>query len=309
MTKCLVLGANGFIGSHLVEALAEKGFYVRAFGRSHMVPATGIDSPLIERVEGDFVHEGDVSAALEGCDICFHLVSTTLPKSSNDDPKFDIQTNIGGTATLLKHAAACGIKKIVFLSSGGTVYGVPSEVPIRENHPTDPICSYGITKLAIEKYLELYRHLHGLDYTILRLSNPYGERQRVAATQGAIAVFLNKALRNEPIEIWGDGSVVRDYIYISDVISALTTTIDYSGSQRVFNIGAGQGKSINEIIESIESIVGHEIVRQYKQSRPFDVPKSILSIAQAKQELNWHPATSFDDGLTRTANWIRSTLR
>lgn len=308
MVKCLVLGANGFIGSHLVNALARQGCAVRAFGRSHLRPSRHADSPLIEYVEGDFIHEGDVRAALEGCDICFHLVSTTLPKSSNDDPVFDIHTNIGGTAALLKHAAASGVKKVVFLSSGGTIYGVPAEVPIDEDHPTDPICSYGITKLAVEKYLALYRHLHGIDYTILRLSNPYGEHQRVTATQGAIAVFLHKALRREPIEIWGDGSVVRDYVYIDDVISAIVSTIGYQGSEHIFNIGAGQGKSLNEILETIEKTIGLSVERRYKDPRPFDVPKSILSIARAKQELGWSPSISFDEGLLRTSRWIRATL-
>lgn len=308
MIKCLVLGANGFIGSNLINALCAQGYSVRAFGRSHLQPSRHTDSPLIEHVEGDFIHEGDVRAALEGCDVCFHLISTTLPKSSNDDPVFDIHTNIGGTVALLKHAMGSGVKKIVFLSSGGTVYGTPNTIPIREDHSTNPICSYGITKLAIEKYLELFRHLYGLDYTVLRLSNPYGEYQRVGGTQGAIAVFLNKALRGEPIEIWGDGSVVRDYIYIADVISAMVASIDYRGDQHVFNIGAGQGKSLNEILAAIEKISGKPVDRSYIQARPFDVPTSILSIDAAIRELNWQPQVEFDDGLARTERWIRATL-
>lgn len=308
MIKCLVLGANGFIGSHLVSELARQGYAVRAFGRSHLQPSRHADSAPIEYLEGDFIHEGDVRAALEGCDICFHLISTTLPKSSNDDPVFDINTNIGGTAAMLKHALSSGVKKVVFLSSGGTVYGIPEAIPIAEEHSTNPICSYGISKLAIEKYLELYRHLYGLDYTVLRLSNPYGEHQRVAATQGAIAVFLNRALRNEPIEIWGDGSVVRDYIYIADVISAMMSTIDYRGKQHVFNIGAGKGKSINEILEAVEHVAGQKIDRRYIQARPFDVPTSILSVAKAREELGWSPRVGFEEGLARTARWIRETL-
>src|SRR5262249_42060795 len=142
---------------------------------------------------------------LEGCQTCFHLVSTTLPKSSNADPVFDVESNVLATIRLLTQAIQTGLKKVVFVSSGGTVYGVPKQIPILETHATDPMCSYGITKLSIEKYLHLFHVLHGLDYTVLRLSNPFGEGQRVHASQGAVAVFLGKVLRGETVEIWGDG--------------------------------------------------------------------------------------------------------
>lgn len=304
--KVLVLGGNGFIGSHLVDGLVNQGIHTRVFGRTHLGGTSNLQkSPLLELVEGDFIHEGDLRGAIEGCDICYHLISTTLPKSSNDDPGFDVRTNIAGTLRLLDYAVENRLKKIIFLSSGGTVYGPPKESPINESHPTDPICSYGITKLAIEKYLELYRVLHGLNYTILRLSNPYGERQRILATQGAVAVFLNKAINNEPIEIWGDGSVVRDYIHISDVISALLVAKNYEGDQRVFNIGAGEGRSLNDLIETIEQVIGHTVARNYKPARTFDVPVSVLSIAKARQLLGWSPSTSFEEGISRTADWIR----
>ena len=137
------------------------------------------------------------------------------------------------------------IRKFIFVSSGGTVYGIPQEVPIKESHPTEPICSYGISKLAIEKYMNLFHLLHGMEYCVLRLANPFGERQRVAAAQGAVTVFLDKALRNEEIEIWGDGSVVRDYFYVSDAVSAMTKALAYEGSSGVFNIGSGVGQSLN----------------------------------------------------------------
>lgn len=305
MKRVLVLGGNGFIGSHLVDALAARAIHTRVFGRSHP-DSIADNTPFIERIEGDFTHESDVCSALEGCDICFHFVSTTLPKSSNDNPIFDVQTNIGGTLKLLNHAVRCGVKKVIFLSSGGTIYGIPKKTPIDESHPTEPICSYGVTKLAIEKYLELYRVLHGLDYTVIRLSNPYGERQRLNSTQGAVAVFLNRLLKNTPIEIWGDGSIVRDYLHISDVVSALLKAMDYRGDQHIFNIGAGEGKSINQLIDTIEIVTGRRAERIYKASRPFDVPISVLSIARAEALLDWKPQVSFDEGLERTAKWIIS---
>jgi len=305
----LVLGGRGFIGSHLVDALLARGVQVRCFDRPHVQPISSshLSDPNFELYEGDFVSESDVASSLDGCDICFHLVSTTLPKSSNADPVFDVDSNVIGTVRLLDQAVRLGVKKVVFVSSGGTVYGIPAQVPIEETHPTDPVSSYGITKLSIEKYLHLYNVLHGLDYTILRLANPFGERQRVNASQGAVAVFLGQVLRGETVEIWGDGSVVRDYIHIADVIEALMAAADSNPSERVFNIGSGRGHSLNELLDAIENVTGQRADRRYLPGRPFDVPTSVLSIERAKKELNWSPKVSFEDGLRRFSDWLRTT--
>ena len=304
--RCLVLGGRGFIGSHLVDALLVRGFPVRCFDRPHVVSLgdTHLTNPNFELIEGDLASETDVAEALEGCEVCYHLVSTTLPKSSNADPVFDIETNVLGTVRLLTHAVKTGMKKVIFVSSGGTVYGVPTETPIPEEHPTDPICSYGITKLAIEKYLGLFKQLHGLDYTVLRLANPYGERQRIHASQGAVAVFLGKVLRGEPVEIWGDGSVVRDYIHIADVVDALLAALEQTGNEHVFNIGAGRGHSLNEVLDAIEKVTGRTADRRYLPGRAFDVPASVLSIARAKQSLGWSPKVGFEQGLGKFAAWL-----
>src|SRR4029434_4711286 len=187
------------------------------------------------------LNEEDVTQAVAGCEVVFHMISTTIPKSSNDNPAYDVESNLVGTLRMLEAARKAGVRKVVFASSGGTVYGIPKVVPINESHPTDPICSYGISKLAVEKYLHLYHALHGLDYCILRIGNPYGEGQRPTAAQGAVGVFLYKALHGGVIEIWGDGTVTRDYIYIGDVIQAFLKAMTYSGEHRLFNIGAGEG--------------------------------------------------------------------
>lgn len=309
--RCLILGGRGFIGSHLVDALLARGYKVRCFDRPHVQPISSshLSDPNFELYEGDFASEADVASALQGCDICFHLVSTTLPKSSNADPVFDVDSNVIGTVRLLDHSVRLGVKKVVFASSGGTVYGIPARVPIEETHPTDPLSSYGITKLSIEKYLHLYNVLYGLDYTVLRLANPFGEHQRVDASQGAIAVFFGKVLRGETVEIWGDGSVVRDYIYIADVINALIASADYVGTDRVFNIGSGRGYSLNEILVAIENVTGLKAERQYLQGRPFDVPANVLCIDRANKVLNWSPETSFEDGLRRFYDWLRTEER
>lgn len=308
ITRCLVLGGKGFIGSHLVDALLLQGYQVRIFERPNTVFLEGAceQHDNLEIFEGDFTSESEVAAAVVDCQICFHLVSTTLPKSSNLDPVFDIETNLMGTVRLLNQVVKAGVGKVIFISSGGTVYGPPQEIPIAETHPTNPICSYGITKLAIEKYLELFYQLHGVDYTVLRLSNPFGERQRIQSSQGAVAVFLGKALRNEKIEIWGDGSVVRDYLHVSDVVSAMLAAIDYRGADRIFNIGSGSGISLNEVVARISEALGRQVETVYTKGRSFDVPVSVLAINHAKDRLNWQPQLNFVEGLKRMVDWLGS---
>lgn len=147
--------------------------------------------------------------------------------------------------------------------------------------------------------------LHGIEYCVLRLANPFGERQRVSAAQGAIAVFLYKALRNEAIEIWGDGSVTRDYFHVSDAVSALIKALSYEGDNRVFNIGSGVGRSLNEILGAIDSLIGTPVKRVYLPSRAFDAPVNVLDISKAADLLNWKPRMPFIEGLSKTAQWLR----
>jgi len=299
--KCVLLGGAGFIGSHLAERLLAAGHAVRVFDLHDPGPAGGFPRRRdVEWVNGNFLDPGDVQRAISGCEAVFHLVWTTLPKSSNEDPVSDVESNIAGTLRLLEAWRREGGGKIVFVSSGGTVYGVPRTVPIAEEHPTHPVSSYGITKLAIEKYLELYRVLHGVDYCVLRPANPYGERQRVASGQGAVTAFLYRAHRGEPIEIWGDGRVVRDYLYVGDVADALVRALGHKGERRVINIGSGVGRDLNQVVAAIERVIGRPVERRYAPGRNFDVPANVLDISLARAELGWQPATAFEDGLTRT---------
>ncbi len=305
--KCLILGGGGFLGSHLSEALLAQGHDVCIFDRPNLARFKTFEgNESAEWIEGDFINREHVAQAVCGCDIIFHLVSTTLPRSSNENPVYDIETNIIGTLHLLDAARKSGVRKVIFISSGGTIYGIPQILPIPESHPTDPVCSYGIGKLAIEKYLSLYNLLHDLDYCVLRLANPFGERQRISAAQGAVTVFLDKALRGEKIEIWGDGSVVRDYFYVSDAVSALVKAMTYHGDSRVFNIGSGSGLSLNDILVSIEQLLGRPVSRTYLSPRPFDVPKNVLDISLASRALGWRPQVPYSEGLARTAQWLSS---
>lgn len=309
-TRCLVLGAAGFMGTHLCNALIAEGYRVRAFDRPVAPELTAERSRgPVQWVYGDFSNRHDVTDAMAGCGAIFHLISTTLPKTSNDNPIYDIETNLIATVGLLEAARTAGVARIVFASSGGTVYGRPATIPIPEAHPTDPICSYGITKLAIEKYLRLYQQLHGLEYVALRVANPFGEGQRPDAAQGAIAVFLNRALNQEPIEIWGDGSVVRDYVYIHDVVEAFVRALEYRGEQRTINIGAGCGHSLNDVLATMEHVLARPVARKYLPARPFDVPVNVLDSSQAKATLGWEARTSLVDGLMRTLEWLKASSR
>lgn len=304
----LILGGAGFIGTHLAAALLQLGHVVRIFDRpSTHLPAPIARHPRLDRVEGDILNLDEVGAALTDMEFVYHLVSTTLPKSSNDNPEYDIETNLVVSVRLLEAARLRRIRKIVFLSSGGTVYGVPEVVPIPETHPCHPISSYGIVKLAIENYLHLYRVLHGLDSCTIRLSNPFGEYQRIQSAQGAVGVFLHRAIHRQAIEIWGDGSVTRDYVYVGDVAEALVAMLDYQGREKTFNIGSGAGMNLNQIIGEIESVLGHSVARVYKPARRFDVPINVLDIGLARRELGWSPRTSFGEGLSRAAAWITAT--
>lgn len=302
--NALVLGGNGFIGSHLVDKLRAEGHGVSVFDRQLEL----FRNPLrdVTYFHGDFGNRGLLTEALEGIDTVFHLISTTLPKTSNDDCAFDIQTNVVETIFLLEKCLEKKVKKIVFISSGGTVYGRPQTLPVREDSPTDPECSYGISKLTIEKYLALFYHLYGLEYSIVRPSNPYGERQNPLAIQGAISVFLGKVAKGEPIEIWGDGEVVRDYIYISDLVDGIYLASVLSTASRVLNMGSGEGCSLNAITSIIQKVTNRPVKVNYAAKRLLDIPQIYLDISRARTELSWLPVTTLETGIRKTWDFVRN---
>ena len=307
--KCVIFGGGGFIGSAIADRLLRDGHHLRIFERPRVMPYRNFDSDEhVEWLTGDMLSTHDVSNAIEGTDAVLHLVSFTLPKSSNDDLIYDVQTNLVSTIQLLNAMVAQRVKKIVFISSGGTVYGIPKYLPIDEQHPTNPLVSYGVTKLAIEKYLLMFEYLHGIKANILRVTNPFGQRQRVESAQGAVTVFLHRALRGETIDIWGDGSITRDYLYISDVAEAFACAVDYTGRHSVFNISSGIGTSLNELIHLLEEVLGRGVASRYLDGRPFDVPVSILSNTLAREELGWSPQVTLREGIIRAAEWMRSEL-
>ena len=309
MMKILIFGGGGFIGSAIADRLLLDGHQLRIFERPRVAPYRKFaESEWVEWIAGDFSSTHDVVDAINGVDVVLHLVSTTLPKTSNDDPIYDIQSNLVATLQLLNAMVTHNVRKIVFISSGGTVYGTPVYLPIDERHPTEPLVSYGITKLAIEKYLQMYHHLHGINAITLRVANPYGERQRIETAQGAVGVFLHHALKGTPIEIWGDGTVTRDYIHVSDVAEAFAKTVEYSGTRNCFNISSSTGTSLNELVAIVKDVIRRPVEVRYLPSRSFDVPANVLSNDLARNELGWAPSISIRDGIARAAEWMRSEL-
>lgn len=302
--KHLIVGGNGFIGGHLAWRLSENGGEVRVYDRSPGKLRAG--PPGAEYVEGELGNHGLIREALSGVEVVYHFVSTTLPKTSNDDPIYDVRSNLVDTIQLLESCVEAGARKVIFASSGGTVYGRPETLPVAEDHPTAPISSYGIVKLAIEKYLGLFHYLHGLDFAALRVSNPYGPYQNPEGKQGAVGVFLNRLYTGRPITIWGDGEVVRDYLYVSDLVDALEQAALIETGEKVLNIGSGNGLSLNALIRCIYEVVGEAPDVEYLPSRPLDVPASVLDVRRAQAELGWEPETGLAEGVERTWNWIQT---
>lgn len=302
--KAVVLGGNGFIGSHVVDALLDRKWHVVVYDRA----PERYRRPLadVEYILGELGNKDSLAPVLSGADLVFHLISTTVPQSSNESPIFDLQSNLLDTVRFLDVCVECRVGKVIFLSSGGTVYGLPQLLPIAEKHPTNPICSHGIVKLAIEKYFQLYKHLYGLSYVILRPSNPYGPRQDPSGTQGVVAVFLGRIAKGLPVTIWGDGETVRDYFHVSELAEACLAAATMESADPIFNIGSGQGKSLNQLLQTIEMVIDKPTSVVKLPLRPFDAPRIILDVHKAHAELNWQPRISLEQGILNTWDWIRS---
>ena len=183
------------------------------------------------------------------------------------------------------------------------MYGPCNRIPTPEDAPTNPITAYGVAKLAIEKYLGVYRHQRGLDYRVLRVANPYGPFQTTRKGQGVIAAVMASAIHGTPLTIWGDGRVVRDYVFVDDVIDSIEKAIAHTGDSRIFNIGSGHGRDVLEVVHTVEALTRKRLQLDFLPARPVDVPVSILDPSLAGHELDWQTRTSFEDGLAQTLDW------
>lgn len=306
MQKILVIGGHGFIGRHLVFKLNKMGHDVRVFSR-HARREHHIQNG-VEYIAGDFLCLDELKPALADVHTVYHLAVTTIPGSSNRKIIYDAQTNLMGTLQLLQAAATVGVQRFIFVSSGGSVYGPSPKKPISEAYPTNPISAHGVSKLAIEKYLEIYRRTYGIEYRVARAGNPYGEGQNPDKGQGFIARVLAQLARKEEIVIWGDGNVVRDFFYVGDLAEALVLMLDDEAPYRVYNVGSGEGKSLLEMIRILESITGKVANLRFEPGRTADVPYNWLDIARIREALAWEPETNLPSGVERTWKWLLSYL-
>ena len=301
--KGLVIGGNGFIGSHLVDRLAADGWDVTVLDvrerRYDPMP------PLARFVRGAADDQRVLGEALRGVDVVFHLAWTTIPEASDRDPVADAQENLVPTIRVMDACRRAGIRRFVFVSSGGTVYGAARQLPIPETHPQNPITAYGITKLAAEKYVQMFGGEHGLDYAILRPSTPYGPRQNPLGRQGVVSVFLYRIAHSLPITVWGDGTTTRDFFYISDLVQALCGCARAElKERRIFNIGGGEEVSLRQLIDLAEAVVGRKASVTFEAARSCDVPRLSLDTELARRELVWTPAIPLSEGVNRTWQWM-----
>jgi UDP-glucose 4-epimerase len=272
--KCIIYGGGGFIGSHLCDKLLDEGYSVTIFDKLNFNKQNLTHNlSRIKIIEGDFNNEIDIRNSLKNIDVVFHLVSSTLPANSNDNPVYDVETNLISSLHLFDECVINNIKK------------------------------------TIEDYLFMFNKIYGLEYNVFRLSNPYGERQNPFVSQGVIPVFLRKIIKNEKIEIWGDGEVTRDYIYIKDAVELIVKSIYINSSSKVFNLSSSIGYSLNQIISIMKNItrVNPEVI--YKKGRNIDVPVNILDNSLAVETFNWRPVTDIKLGIESTYNYLKKVIK
>ena len=311
MSRVLVTGGNGFIGSHLVDALADSG--------KHEVLVLGTRPRPYDALPADVTFvQGDVrDANLLEClladheiEAVYHAAWSSISETAIQNQTADIEANLVPLVRLLDACRDSQVRRILFLSTGGAVYGLPRTSPVTEDHPTHPISPYGITKLAAEKYVRMYRELHGLEYTILRPSVPYGPRQNPNRRQGAVTTFTHRALRGEPITIWGEGEALRDYFYVGDMIAPLINAMEipFAGDM-TFNLAGSRSVTLLELVAVLEEVLNVRVRVEHRERRKFDVPCLELDSSAATDRLGWSDRTSLAEGIRKTADWLEGSLR
>ena len=305
--KILIFGGFGFIGTNLTEELLRRGNYdIIIFEGKKVIKQNPELFKKVKIYYGDFHNEREYEIIFKEneIDTVIHLIGTTIPSISNENIIYDIQSNLVNTIKLLNMMIQYKVKNIVFTSSGGTVYGILKNKH-KESDPTRPISSYGIIKLTIEKYLYLYNQIFGLNYLILRPSNPFGE-YHINPQQGLINVILKKIFNGENIELWGDVSVVRDYIYIKDLVRIFIDLIVKKIQNEILNIGSGRGYSINEILTIIRKEI-KDFQLKYIDKRKVDVPYLILNIDKLKTILDIN-FISIEKSIKKTYEWLKNKI-
>jgi len=305
MSEVLVTGGAGFIGSNTVDLLIQKGYSVAVVDNL----SSGEKKNLNPKAN---FHKVDItSPSLEGVFAkekpkqVIHLAAQIDVRRSIKEPSYDASVNVLGSINLLESCRKNRVKKIVYASSGGAVYGEPQYNPVDEKHQIRPICPYGASKYAVEKYVELYGVTHSLDYNIVRYGNVYGPRQDPLGEAGVVAIFTGLLSQGKQPVIWGDGAQTRDFGYVGDIAEANLTALECEGKARVYNIGSGLETSVNEITEELIKATGAKVTPKHADAVPGEVRKIYLNIGLAGRELKWRPKVDLARGIKATVEWVR----
>lgn len=297
--RVVILGAGGFIGINLAHALATEDCEVICFDRFRCPHWP----QKAKSITGEFANmPPELLAVLDDATV-YHLVSSCRPSQSTETAADELVADVATTLHYLEHTSTRNIRW-VFVSSGGTVYGPNVPCPTTEEAPTNPICSYGLIKLTLEKYFALYKKLHETDFVVARVSNPYGPWQDPLCGQGVIAALIYKALTGQTVEVWGDGENVRDYLFIDDAVRGLIELAKHGKSGSIYNLSSGDGATINELIKVLGHALGIHLNTNYGTARITDVRKNILDSSKLRNLTGWQPKTRLENGFKKTAAWI-----
>lgn len=303
--RILVTGGAGFIGSNIVDGLLQQGHQVVVVDnlstgrRENVNPAATFYPVNICHPELKTVFEKETP------DLVNHQAAQTVIQRSVADPVFDAEQNIIGSLNLLQQCRRFGVKKIIYASSGGAVYGEPDHRPVDENHRVNPVSYYGVSKYAVEHYLRLYALEPGFDYTVLRYANVYGSRQNPKGEAGVVAIFAGLMLAGKQPTIFGKGDKTRDYVHVSDVVAANLLAME-KGKNSIYNIGTGVETTDQEIFDALAQLTGYKDKPIYAPARKGEVFRICLDVSKAKKELGWRPRLSIREGLQQAAGYYRS---
>jgi UDP-glucose 4-epimerase len=298
VADCLVIGGNGFIGSHVVDSLLSRGHAVSVFDRHRLGPSRRDDR--VQVVHGDFLNAADVRAALQGREVVLHLLSTTDPATAQGDPTMDIRTNITSSVQLFSACVDAGVSHVYFASSGGAIYGDQDQQVFAEDDVTLPVSPYAIGKQAIESYLRYFRRSQGLESTVFRISNPYGPRQNPLKRQGVIPIFLRRVAEGEPLTVFGDGSMIRDYLYVADLAEMIAEVVTVGPQHDLYNLGSGAGTTIDEVVSTIRTVTARDVAVQHLPRPATFVDHVVLSVDRFEKDFVTRATTSLSEGVRLT---------
>ncbi len=302
---CLVIGGTGFIGKHLVTRLVKEGVRVTVLGRKALVP--GSLPPGVTYIAGDFGSLELIRPLVANHQNIIHLAYATVPNTSFENPLGDLMQNLAPAVQLFQEVAECD-RRLVLVSSGGTIYGEAQMIPISEDHPKHPISPYGVTKQTLERYAYLYAATHGLRVTCLRPANPYGEGQLPFTGQGFIATAMMLAMRGQAVQVFGPHGSIRDYLYVGDLIDAIIRVLDAEHSGQTYNVGSGIGRSNLDVLTAMRPLLaelGKKVQIIHQPERVFDVRVNILDSGNLSRRTGWKLGVGFEEGLLRTFDWLK----